>query len=379
MIRGFGENISLLTLFILIPLIGTYMSIAGYLTALKEKVKQREKKGGKHPYRLSYTLVATMGTILNFGSLAIVKRIADESFSTFQERKLTLHMMRAFAFCMLWSPYFVNVGLVVVLFDVSWFNIGGYGFLLAIIYLLLSIWMLPKISFPNDPPVKNAVTASDKREVSPSLFPLMTFTTVLIILSLVLDYILYVNMLTVVSILAVVLPFIWAFFSKLVQSYVQEVFDQILGSFSKFKNELAIFVSAGYFGVALSYTDLGEIISSVLLTLSFGTVYLFTLLVVVITILLAQIGIHPIIIVIGVGSALSPETFGVSPEYIALTFLLSWTLATQVSPFSGQVLMSSKLMKTTTTIIARENAKFVFICFLILPGLLYSLHIIGAL
>lgn len=377
MIHGFGENVSLLTLFLLIPLIGTFMSTAGYLTALKEIVKQREKKAGRHPYRLSYILVATIGTILNFGTLAIVKRIADESFSTFQERKLTLHMMRAFAFCMLWSPYFVNVGLVLVVFDVSWFDVGGFGFSFALIYLLISVFMLPRISFPDDPPVKKEIRSEGGPTHHTSLQPLIFFSTVLILLSLILDYLLSINMLSVVSMLAVVLPFIWALFSKILTSFIHDVLEQVLDSFSRFKNELAIFVSAGYFGMSLSYTNLGEIISSMLFSLSLGTVYLFTVFVVVITILLAQVGVHPIIIVIGVGSALSSETFGVSPEYLALTFLVSWTLATQVSPFSGQVLMSSKLMKTSTVLIARENAQFVFISFLILPVVLYSFHFFG--
>jgi len=376
-INGFGENIGLLALFLLIPMISTFMSTAGYLTVLKENIKQREKKGGKHPYRLSYILVASIGTILNFGALALVKRIADESFSTFQERKLTLHMMRAFAFCMLWSPYFVNVGLVLLLFDVSWFDIGGFGFLIAIIYMLISIWMLPHISFSDDPPLRKESGATDIASNHSSLKPLISYATVIILLSLSLDYVLSVNMLIIVSMLAVVLPLIWAIFSKLLKPYSQDVWEQVLDSFPKFKNELAIFVSAGYFGVALTYTNLGEVLSSLLFSFSLGTVYLFTLLVVVITILLAQVGIHPIIIVIGVGSAITPETFGVSPEYIALTFLLSWTLATQVSPFSGQVLLSSKLMKTSATLITRENMRFVSLCFLILPLVLYSFHIFG--
>jgi len=43
-IKGFGENMNLLSLFLLIPLIGTYMSTAGYLAALKQKVQEREDR-----------------------------------------------------------------------------------------------------------------------------------------------------------------------------------------------------------------------------------------------------------------------------------------------------------------------------------------------
>ncbi|SES23796.1 hypothetical protein [Salipaludibacillus aurantiacus] len=375
-LHGFGQNMNLLTLFLLIPLIGTFMSTAGYLSALKEKVKERERQGGRHPYRLSYLLIATIGALLNFGSLAIVKRIADESFSSFQEKKLTLHIMRAFAFCMLWSPYFVNVGLVLVLFDVSWFDIGGYGMILGVIYMAVSVVMLPHISFADDPYVSQESTVSASY-TGASLHSLFIFSIVLVGLSFLLDYLLAVNMLTVVSLLAVVLPFIWAAFSKILRAFIQDVYEQAEGSFSRLKNELAVFISAGYFGLALAYTELGEIISSVLFQISFGSVYLFTVFVMLIAILLAQIGIHPIIIVIGIGSSLTPSTFGVSPQYIALTLLLAWTMATQLSPFSGQVLMSSKLMNTPAPVIARQNAPFISICFVILSLVLYSFHFTG--
>lgn len=350
------------------------MSTAGYLSALKEKVIEREQYGGKHPYRLSYILVATIGTLLNFGTLAIVKRIADESFSSFKERKLMLHMMRAFAFCMLWSPYFVNVGLVLVLFDVSWFDIGLFGFIFALIYMGISVVMLPRISFKDDPNVNSPVKTKKFKQKKLSLIPFITFSTVLISFSLILDYILEVNMLTVVSLTAVVLPLIWSVFFGLFKEFVQEVYGQVLISFLKFKNELAIFISAGYFGVAISLTDLGEVISAMLFTFSLGSVYLFTLFIIIITIFMAQIGVHPIIIVIGIGSALSPQTFGVSSEYLALTLLLAWTLATQVSPFSGQMLMVSQLIRTPAGTIAKQNAFFIFVCFLILPFVLFIFH-----
>ncbi|MGJ9383391.1 hypothetical protein [Salipaludibacillus sp. CF4.18] len=377
-LHGFGENINLLSLFILIPLIGTFMSTVGYLSTIKEKVQLKEKQGGKHPYRLSYLLVTFTGTLLNFGAMAIVKKIADESFSSFQEKKLTLHILRGFGFCVLWSPYFVNVGLVLVLLDVSWFSIGGYGFVLAMVYAVISIIMLPAIQFADDPIL---VEDENKRSLdsdnNPSLLPVLSFSGVLLALSFLLEYFVEINMLTVVSILALILPVIWAIGSKVLRTYLNDVSVQVQASFFKLKNELAIFISAGYFGVAVSYTNMGEIISTFLLNISFGFVYLFTIFIIMIAVLLAQIGIHPIIIVIGIGGSLSPETFGITSEYLALTLLLAWTTATQLSPFSGQVLMASKLMNTSTPKIAKANAPFVLIIFVVLSCLLYSFHAFG--
>lgn len=373
---GFGENMNLLSLFLLIPLIGTFMSSAGYLSALKERVQQREAAGSQHPYRLSYFLTAMTGVILNYGAIAIVKKISNESFSSYQDKKLSLNIMRAFGFCMLWSPYFVNIGLILILFDLSWFDIGGYGFLLSTIYLLLCWIMFTKISFSKDMEIESQQKPSTQK-LQYSLKPFYLFCFVLILLSFSLDFLLEVNMLTVVSLVAITLPFVWASFTGVFKSFTQDVSQQIQQSFLRLKNELAVFVSAGFFGLALSYTEIGLYISNLLFKASYGSIYLLSLFIVFLTILLSQIGMHPVIIVIGIGSALSPVKFGVSPEYMAMVLLIAWTTSTQMSPFSGQVLMTSRLVNVPPSVIIKQNALFAVLLAIILTSFTYFLLFLG--
>lgn len=377
-LTGFGANTNLLSLFLLIPLIGTFMSSSGYLSNLKEKVQAREEKGRQHPYRLSYFLVATIGVILNYGTLAIVKKIADESFSAYQNKKLTLNIMRAFGLCMLWSPYFVNVGLILVLFDLAWFDIGLYGVFLASIYLFISWFMFKKISYDNDPVIE-LTRKNISNEKERSLVPFFMFGFILICSSFILDFLLPVNMLIIVCLLAVTLPFIWAIFTNVLRSYIHDVVEQVLHSFMQIKNELAVFISAGFFGVALSQTKIGTYISTGLFESSQGSVYLLSIFIVALTIILAQIGIHPVIIIIGIGSSLSPDKFDVSPEYMALVLLISWTMATQISPFSGQVLMAAHLMEQSPTTVIRQNYQFALTMAVVLTTVVYGLYFIGIL
>ncbi|MCM3713906.1 hypothetical protein M3202_07395 [Alkalihalobacillus oceani] len=374
-ISGFGENINLLSLFLLIPIIGTFMSSAGYLSALKKAVQEREQRSGQHPYRLSFLLTATIGIILNFGSMAIVKRIAEESFSSYRDQKLTLTIMRAFAFCMLWSPYFVNVGLILVLFDLSWIEIGGYGLLLAALYLLVCVFMFSRISFPDDPlierqPVKRTAAST------PSLTPFFFFCGTLVGLSFFLEFLWHVNMIIIVCLLSIVLPLIWSLATKTLQTFTQDLSVQVQHSFFQLKNEIAIFISAGFFGKAMASTEIGAYISSWLFQASFGSVYILSYLLVLLTIFLAQIGIHPVIIVIGIGSALSPENFGVSAHYLALLLLVAWSMATQLSPFSGQMLMAAKLMNQPAKTIMRQNVAYVAVLTVVLVTAVYSLYLL---
>ncbi|KIL44295.1 hypothetical protein [Jeotgalibacillus soli] len=375
---GFGKNTNLLSLFLLIPLIGTFMSTAGYLSALKEKVQAWEKKGAYHPYRFSYFLTATIGILLNFGSMAIVKRIAAESFSSYRDKKITLNIMRGFGFGMLWSPYFVNIGLVLVLFELSWFDIGGYAFILAVIYIFFCWLSFRSISFPDDPIVEYE-PKSKNYSYHQSLVPFFFFSLILITLSFLLDYLLEVNMLTVVSFLAILLPLVWAVFTKIIKNYLYDVSQHMQLSFNRLKNELAVFISAGFFGMAISKTAFGSIVSNLLFDASFGSIFFLSLIIVTLAIALGQIGVHPVIIVIGIGSSLSPEKFGVSPEYMALLLIIAWTTATQMSPFSGQLLMTSRLMNQPPSVIIKQNYTFALSLAVILTTTIYSFLVMGLL
>jgi TRAP-type C4-dicarboxylate transport system permease large subunit len=255
-------------------------------------------------------------------------------------------------------------------------DIGIYGIVLAIIYILFSCVMFTHISFENDQLIENRQQIKTV-ENQQSLVPFFSFSIVLIFLSFLLDHFLEVNMLTIVSLLAIVLPVFWGFFTRVIKYYANEVLGQVKNLFMRLKNELAVFISAGFFGMAISQTEIGAFISNKLFIISSGSVYFLSVLIVVLTIVLAQLGFHPIIIVIGIGSALSPDKFGVSPEYMALVLLVAWTTATQMSPFSGQVLMASQLINQTSSSIIKQNYKFALFLAVILISVVYLFLIVG--
>ncbi|WP_209122661.1 hypothetical protein [Alkalihalobacillus sp. BA299] len=374
---GFGYNINLLSLFLLVPLIGVFISLAGFLTTLKMRIEQmeKEKSGESHPYRLGFLLTATMGAVLNLGSMVLVHRIIEGSLSNFLRRKMVMILLRAFGFCMYWSPYFVNVGLVLVLFDVSWMSIGLYGLIIGIIYVLISIVFFPRLSFTNDEEhIQSKASIKGLQKELPSLRLLIIFGVGLFVSSFILELLLPVNMLTVVSLLGFFYPLLWAIFSKNLQEYIQELFVYVKECFFRLKNEIVIFVSAGFFGAALSVTGIGDYVSQMILSLSQGYIYVMSLIVICFAILLSLFGIHPVVIVIGIGSALSPQLFSVSSEFMAILLLIAWTLATQVSPFSGSVLMASGLMRHSSIDIAKKNSQFVLVCMIVLALFLCLFH-----
>ncbi|WP_240375515.1 TRAP transporter large permease subunit [Bacillus piscicola] len=372
---SFGQNLNLLALFLLIPLFGTLLSEAGYLHNLQMAIRRRETQKKPHPYLFGFLLTASMGWLLNLGSMPLVYKIGSESFTSFENKRFGLTILRGFGFCMLWSPYFVNVGLILVLYDLSWQQIGGFGITLSIIYALL-IWLFfPLSAFKNGQMVDNNLEAEDNQNKGGrSLKPLLLYIVILLCLSFLLEALLPVNMLTVVAILAVFYPLVWAAAIKHGRTYTQEAAGYISSSFDRIYNEMGIFITAGFFGEALSRSQAGEWLSNVILASSNGIIPLFIIILIGCVILLAMFGIHPVIIVLGLGSSLSPAAFGVSPAFMGLLMLAAWMLATQVTPFSGSILMASHLMKEKPWKIMQKNAPFIVTAVVVMTIVLSVFH-----
>ncbi|MGY4690037.1 TRAP transporter large permease subunit [Salibacterium sp. K-3] len=372
---SFGENMNLLALFLLIPFFGIVMSEAGYLQALQAFFLEREKRHASHPYRTGFILTASMGSILNLGSMPLVYNLGYESFSAFENKRFGITLLRGFGFCMLWSPYFINVGLILSLYDLSWGRIGIFGLILALIYALI-VWLFFRVTvFSGEHWVKNQQPAvQDKGRIKHGLWMLGIYILILLMLSFVMEFILPVSMLTAVSLTALFLPVIWSGGAGMVRTYIQGAAQHVTHSFHRLYNEIGIFITAGYFGEALSLSDAGKWLSGMMMKGSGGIIPLFILLLIAVAMALAFVGIHPVIIVLGFGSSLQPEQFGVDPAFMGLMLLTAWMLAVQVSPFSGSVLMASHLMKEKPRHVIRKNAPFIAAVTVVLTTVLSTMH-----
>ncbi|WP_067726511.1 TRAP transporter large permease subunit [Oceanobacillus damuensis] len=376
-IYGFGNNVNIIALFLAVPFLSTIISVGGYLQAIKQQLLNQTNKLKNLPYILSGFLSNCLSIIFNIGSMPIVNKIAEESFNSFKKKKLALTLMRSSAAVAFWSPYYVGVGLVLSIYELSWLDIGWITILIAVSYLLISLFFLKQLNFVDDienERVNNSNTITDK-SASNKVIYLLIWTAVLLIISFLLDYYLPINMLNSVSIVSMILPIIWSISIKVFKTYMKHVRKLILNSFDQSKNEIIIFISAGYFGVALSNTDVGHSIADIIINISFGSIYIMSIILVFFTMLLSFCGIHPVIVAIGLGSSLSPELFGVNSIYMAVILLISMGLGYNISPFSAITLMTSNLTGVSPINIVKINSVYILLSAFILPLLLYLVFI----
>ncbi len=159
---------------------------------------------------------------------------------------------------MLWSPYFVNVALILVLYDLSWTDIGGFGLIMGACYSVI-VALFFRSSVFSDPDERvnrseNKAPAAQQKQLR--LF--LLFVVILLLLSFLLEMTLPFGMLTVVVLLGLLYPLIWAAVLNMFRSYVEEAHEEISWSFKRLYNELGIFITAGFFGEALSLSPAGK-------------------------------------------------------------------------------------------------------------------------
>lgn len=325
-IKVFTVNQYLLTLLIAV---GFLRLIA---TPKKDKLSSLPK--GKQSFIKTYLGVHLFGSVINLSSLILV---ADKMY---KKAPLTnsqiILLTRAFSSDAYWSPFFVafaaaityapNLNTSIILLN---------GITLAFLAFLITYYEV----------IKNKEFNIDEFRGYPLSFDSLYLPFILAVLVLITNYI-YPN------IKVIVLISLYSILMSLFILPIKKGFNQAISKFKlhiidelpKMKVEMALFLVAGMFGMAVS-----SILIGLNLKLPFEIFdWQIASILLLIFITLAFIGIHPIITIAIIGDFLS----GVNHTLLALTFLMAWSTTVSTSPFSGLNL----------TIVARYNfdAKEIF-------------------
>ena len=325
-IKVFTVNQYLLTLLIAV---GFLRLIA---TPKKDKLSSLPK--GKQSFIKTYLGVHLFGSVINLSSLILV---ADKMY---KKAPLTnsqiILLTRAFSSDAYWSPFFVafaaaityapNLNTSIILLN---------GITLAFLAFLITYYEV----------IKNKEFNIDEFRGYPLSFDSLYLPFILAVLVLITNYI-YPNIkvIVLISLYSILMSLFILPLKKGFNQAISKFKLHIIDELPKMKVEMALFLVAGMFGMAVS-----SILIGLNLKLPFEIFdWQIASILLLIFITLAFIGIHPIITIAIIGDFLS----GVNHTLLALTFLMAWSTTVSTSPFSGLNL----------TIVARYNfdAKVIF-------------------
>uniref|UniRef100_UPI0040478C2F tellurium resistance protein TerC n=1 Tax=Aliarcobacter sp. TaxID=2321116 RepID=UPI0040478C2F len=323
------------------------------LIATPKKDKTLLLPQGKKSFVRTYLSVHIFGSVINLSSLILVadKMYKKAPLSNTQVVLLT----RAFASDAYWSPFFVAFAAAITYapkLDTSMILFNGLILALCafgITYLEVS---------------KDKKFNINEFKGYPLSFETLYLPFFLAILVLFTNH-LYpdIKVIILISVFSLFLTIFILPIKKDLKSAILILSNHILEELPKMKSELSLFLVAGMFGISISSILVGLDLSLPFTIFDWQIASLLLLLFIV----LAFIGIHPIITIAMIGDFLS----GVNHTLLALTFLMAWSTTVSTSPFSGLNLTIVSRYDFSAKEIFKLNIFYAFKMYLICTICLY--------
>ncbi len=304
------------------------------LIATPRKNKNTNLPKGKQSFIKTYLGVHLFGSVINISSLILVadKMYKKASLTNAQIILLT----RAFASDAYWSPFFVAFAAAITYAPkLNTPIIVINGIVLAIITFGITYFEV----------TKNKDFNIDEFYGYPLSLDSLFLPILLALLVLITNHIYpEIKVIVLISSFSILMTILILPIKKSIFESLKILKFHILDELPKMKSEISLFLVAGMFGISIS-----SILIGLNLSLPFEIFdWQIASLLLLIFVILAFIGIHPIITIAIIGDFLS----GVNHTLLAVTFLMAWSTTVSTSPFSGLNL----------TIISRYNcsAKEIF-------------------
>ncbi|WP_417869119.1 hypothetical protein [Vibrio furnissii] len=292
------------------------------------------------------------GAVLNMSSVIIVgdKLSSKDKLTTTQG----LVLLRAFATCAFWSPFFASMGLTLI--SAPGAQLGTlvlYGLPVSLVALSLSAWQITRRS---DAEQMNGYPISFSSLWMPGLLALVVMS----------GHTLYphISVLSLVTLTAIVFTGSWLLLKKGklgLYSARNHITSGVAGS----AGEVVLFAAAAMLAAGVASALAATQIQ--LAPTQFGA--LEASLTLVVLALLALSGMHPVTSVVLAGSVLSPTVS--DPDLLGMTLLMGWSLGITLSPFSGVQLSIQSRYDISAKALLHANWRYIVVMYLVCSGVLW--------
>ena len=283
----------------------------------QEHLNQNKLPKGKNSFFKTYLSVHLFGSIINLSSLILV---ADKLYKKAPLTNIQIILLtRAFASDAYWSPFFVAFAAAITYApNLSTSTILINGIFLAVVTFLISYYEI------------NRDKNLDIKEFRgyPLSFNSLYLPICLAFLVLITNHF-YPNIkvIILVALFSILLTLLVLLIKKGFYRAKDMLIYHINQDLPNMKMEMSLFLVAGMFGISI-----GSILIGLNIALPFEKFdWFIASILLAVFIVLAFIGIHPIITIAIIGDLLS----SVNHTLLAATFLMAWSTTVSTSPFSG--------------------------------------------
>jgi hypothetical protein len=340
---GISEGIililPLLSLLTLVPLLSIPLRLGGYFESISLLLHHLLHQ----PKKLFAGIIGTLfilSPVLNLGSVRIIHEFLEDL--KFPSALTAKGYIMGFTTAVMWSPYFASVSLVLHYLNVSFNEYIHYGISLGMLSLIIgnilfAFWIKRHPLALGSP----QMVQLDK-QVRKQLLKLILFVLILLGVCLWVESLTNWSMMVIVCLMSIIVPLIFGMIKSDWRRMLPLWIDYRDRTVPMLNNEIMLFMSAGLLAFALKGTTVMNGISGILMGIANQSFFLFALAILIFVLVVSYVGIHQIASVGALAMQLNPAELGISNVALALILLLSWSISTALSPFSGLNLMVSR-------------------------------------
>lgn len=331
-INAFLSNTLFIALFVFTPLIKVPIELGMYVERLIAKF-------AKTPYEsLSPILIVSnfiLGSFMHLGGI----RVLGDVFSDYMKKSSIFFgkiLTRSFCMAAVWTPYFAGFSVAVAYSGGVPVFIIGFGLLFSI--LVLAIWIVYMLRKK----VKREKILSLSKEDRRAIGTLILYFSLLVLSVVLLSHFTNMNVILIISLVSIIYSFLWCCIAGKFKLYIKALKGFVGNDMLSIREEAFMFITIGFFAQTL--LNIGWEVN---LPSLFGDspifVFLFIILFNIIVVFLALTGVHHLVTITILTTAVTWEDVGVTPTVYALTILLSWCLSNMTSPFSAPNIITARI------------------------------------
>jgi len=380
-IQALQENLYLVVMFALVPLLKIPIQHGGYFDAL-QMVFRRYVNSNNRFYLMTSIISAFVGVLVNMAVVPLVNEISKASDIYSNKKLLSSAISRGFTSCIIWSPTMAATVLIMQFTGADWLLFFPYGIFCGVIVGLAG-YIMTLYEYRGSTLVRPGVEShinEDKINFS-KVMELSIFGIILITSIAVVSFVLGVQTINIVSFASLIFPIIWmAVIRRLPTLYKEFKDDYFNHSLLNLNNEIILFVGAGLFATSITYSHLGNYVPQILTLLVGHNVLLLTVAIILSTLLLSAVGVHPIITIVIIGETVKAAAYGVSPIYMALVLASSWAMGISISPAAANIIAVAGLAgQSPIQVGLRWNGAYVLISSILLILIFTIFRLVGLL
>lgn len=378
--QAFEENLYIVVLFAVVPLLKIPIQHGGYFEALQGVFRRFIFTPGRF-YLLVSFISAFIGTLVNLAVVPLVHEISRASDLSANKKLLCAAISRGFTTCSLWAPTMAAIAMVIQLTGIEWYLFFPFGILNGIIAGVTGYILTMVEEKDSGVRAKGLVRESALKINYYKVVELSLFGVVLIVCIAVISMLTGIPSITVVSFASIIFPALWLSFLRKLPVLLREFKgDYFHRSLPSLKNEIVLFIGAGLFTASISYSHLGVYVQRVLSVVVGDNALLFTVAVLLASLLFSGVGVHPLVTIVVIGGTVNASAYGVTPIYLATVLTICWGLGVAISPSAANIIAVAGLVEESPVQVGIVwNGKYVIITSIILILTATALRLTGVL